>query len=108
MSKLMKDRTDNDIKNKWNSMSRTQRASEAKYGFNDDASKPNLATFPVGYSNRQPSVQAVGNATSVLKNYTPAPSSDEAVVRNDDNREESFSDLYAFLDPNGNNLGWEN
>ena len=32
MSKLMRNRTDNDIKNKWNSMVRSQRSNEAKYG----------------------------------------------------------------------------
>ena len=105
----MKHRTDNDIKNKWNSMLRTQRASEEKYDFNDDESKPNLASFQVGYSSRRPPVPTAENATSGLKSDTSAPSSDEAVVPDDENREASFSDLeYAFLNLNGNNLVWEN
>jgi hypothetical protein len=104
----MKHRTDNDIKNKWNSMLRTQLASEEKYCFNDDESKPNVASFPVGYSNRRSSVPALENATSVLKSDTSASSSDEAVVPDADNREASFSDLCAFFNPNGNNLAWEN
>jgi hypothetical protein len=108
MSKLMKHRTDNDIKNKWNSMLRTQRAYEEKYGFNDDESEPNLASFPVGDNNRRPPVPGVENETPVLKSDTSAPSSDEAVIRDDDNREASFSDFYALLDPNGNNLAWGN
>jgi hypothetical protein len=108
MAKLMKHRTDNDIKNKWNSMQRTQQAYEEKYGFNDDEHKLNSASFPVRYSNRRPRVPAMGKAPSVLKRDTSAPSSDEAVVRYDDNREASLLNLYTFLDPNGNNLPWEN
>lgn len=104
----MKHRTDNDIKNKWNSMLRTQRAYEEKYGFDDDESKPILASFPVGCSNRRPPVPAAENATSVLKSDTSAPTADEAVVRDDDDREASFSDLDAFWYQNGNNLAWGN
>jgi hypothetical protein len=33
MSKIMKHRTDNDIKNKWNSMRRSQQAREARFGY---------------------------------------------------------------------------
>jgi hypothetical protein len=33
MSKIMKDRTDNDIKNKWNSMKRSQQAREVRFGY---------------------------------------------------------------------------
>jgi hypothetical protein len=40
MAKLMKNRTDNDIKNKWNSMVRTQRLNEVRYGYATEVDQP--------------------------------------------------------------------
>jgi hypothetical protein len=44
MAKLMKNRTDNDIKNKWNSMVRTQKAHVERYGYSQQLQE--AATAP--------------------------------------------------------------
>jgi hypothetical protein len=44
MAKVMKNRTDNDIKNKWNSMVRTQKSHEEKYGYSQQLQE--AATTP--------------------------------------------------------------
>jgi len=54
MSRVMKGRTDNDIKNKWNSMQRSQVTHKAKYGFAAATFKP-----PAHHLQMAPEVKSV-------------------------------------------------
>ena len=68
MSKLMKNRTDNDIKNKWNSMVRTQRLNEARYGYSSNSNSNNcsLPWRSVLQSGSSASASATGSPATAI------------------------------------------
>ena len=104
MAKLMKDRTDNDIKNKWNSMKRTQRLNESRYGV---ASIPMSQTAPETYSKPGTSGAQQSNCTGRV-GVQEAKSDAAATISSAESRDESetLDDAADGMDPVASSSFW--
>jgi hypothetical protein len=104
MSKLMKNRTDNDIKNKWNSMARTQAQHSfvSKYEMRSSGVMANFVFAPKSAPGDSASddhdVPPLTNETITFRPAQPGSRVVEASAK-----ESTAQDVYAFLESNGPN-----
>ena len=110
MAKLMKNRTDNDIKNKWNSMLRTQRAQLAKFEEYREEEEIALRITEgdsiTDHRNFLPS-PAFGGLTPKIKEPLAGGTEQPGNSGAESMKMAPLAENYVFFTPGGTNIVWD-